>query len=100
MVVSDDMDEIHDCRLLQPHSRRDVIGYVDDKHKLICTAGCTLPFASYRVRATASSPPTGKAIILFLFPLTLSGIDQIGIVSKITKVISDDQNVNMRSIHS
>ncbi|HHU57033.1 MAG TPA: GTP pyrophosphokinase, partial [Bacteroidales bacterium] len=31
--------------------------------------------------------------------ITLSGIDQIGIVSKITKVISDDQNVNMRSIH-
>jgi GTP pyrophosphokinase len=31
--------------------------------------------------------------------INLSGIDSIGIVSKITKVISEDQNVNMRSIH-
>jgi GTP pyrophosphokinase len=38
-------------------------------------------------------------ILSFLAQINVSGIDQIGIVSKITKVISDDQNVNMRSIH-
>ena len=103
MVVSDDMDEdymIADC--CNPIPGDDVIGYVDDNHKLIlhsrkCPVAIRL-MSSQGNRIVSANWESHK-ILSFLALITLSGIDQIGIVSKITKVISDDQNVNMRSIH-
>ena len=41
---------------------------------------------------------TQHKILSFLAKITLNGIDRIGIASKITKIISDDLDVNMRWI--
>ena len=38
-------------------------------------------------------------VLSFLAIIKLTGIDSIGMVSKITKIISDDQAVNMRTVH-
>ncbi|MDR2414352.1 MAG: RelA/SpoT family protein [Odoribacteraceae bacterium] len=38
-------------------------------------------------------------VVSFLAAIRLSGIDTIGIVSEITRVISKENNVNMRSVH-
>ncbi|ASB49935.1 RelA/SpoT family protein [Alkalitalea saponilacus] len=104
MVVSDQMDDesylIAPC--CNPIPGDDVVGYHDDKEKLIlhsrkCPVAIRL-MSSHGNRIVSASWESHK-ILSFLAVINLSGIDQIGIVSKITKVISDDQNVNMRSIH-
>ena len=38
-------------------------------------------------------------VLSFLAIIKLTGIDSMGVVSKITKIISDDQAVNMRTVH-
>lgn len=104
MVVSDEMDEeqylIAPC--CNPIPGDDVVGYIEDGGKLIlhsrkCPMAIRL-MSSHGNRIVSASWESHK-ILSFLAVINLSGIDQIGIVSKITKVISDDQNVNMRSIH-
>ena len=41
---------------------------------------------------------TNQESIAFLAGLRISGIDQVGLVNELTKVISSEYNVNMRSI--
>ncbi len=41
---------------------------------------------------------TNSEVISFLAAIRISGIDQVGLVSEVTKVISNEYNVNMRSI--
>jgi len=41
---------------------------------------------------------TNQESIAFLAGVRISGIDQVGLVNELTKVISDEYNVNMRSI--
>jgi len=104
MVVSDDMERenytIATC--CSPIPGDDVMGYHDDKGKITlhsrkCPAAIRL-MSSQGNRIVSASWESQK-ILSFLAVITISGVDQIGIVSKISKVISDDQNVNMRSIH-
>jgi GTP diphosphokinase / guanosine-3',5'-bis(diphosphate) 3'-diphosphatase len=104
MVVSDDMEDesyiIASC--CNPIPGDDVVGYMDAVGKMIlhsrkCPVAIRL-MSSQGNRIVSASWESHK-ILSFLAVINLSGIDQIGIVSKITKVISDDQNVNMRSIH-
>lgn len=103
MVLSDDMaDEYQIASCCNPIPGDDVIGYIDDNGKLIlhlrkCANAIRL-MSSQGDRIVSASWESHK-ILSFLAQINVSGIDQIGIVSKITKVISDDQNVNMRSIH-
>jgi GTP pyrophosphokinase len=40
-----------------------------------------------------------KKILSYLASISITGIDQLGIVNKITKVISDEKEVNMKSIN-
>jgi GTP diphosphokinase / guanosine-3',5'-bis(diphosphate) 3'-diphosphatase len=104
MVVSDDMaDEdytIASC--CNPIPGDDLVGYVDDDNSLVlhsrkCPVAIRL-MSSHGNKIVSASWESHK-ILSFLALINLSGIDSIGIVSKITKVISEDQNVNMRSIH-
>jgi GTP pyrophosphokinase len=104
LVVSDEMGEddyiVADC--CNPIPGDDVVGYMDDNGKLIlhlrkCAVAIRL-MSSQGNRIVSANWESHK-ILSFLALINISGIDQIGIVSKITKVISDDQNVNMRSIH-
>lgn len=104
LVVSDEMGEddyiVADC--CNPIPGDDVVGYMDDNGKLIlhlrkCAVAIRL-MSSHGNRIVSANWESHK-ILSFLALINISGIDQIGIVSKITKVISDDQNVNMRSIH-
>ena len=41
---------------------------------------------------------TNQESIAFLAGIRISGIDQVGLVNEVTKVISDEYHVNMRSI--
>lgn len=104
MVVSDDMDTeqyiIAPC--CNPIPGDDVVGYLDQDDKLIlhsrkCPVAIRL--MSSQGNRIVSAEWESHKILSFLAVINLSGIDQIGIVSKITKVISEDQTVNMRSIH-
>ncbi|MGM0377160.1 MAG: RelA/SpoT family protein [Bacteroidota bacterium] len=104
MVVSDDMETeqytIAPC--CNPIPGDDVVGYIDENDKLIlhsrkCPVAIRL--MSSQGHRIVSAQWESHKILSFLAVINLSGIDQIGIVSKITKVISEDQTVNMRSIH-
>lgn len=104
MVVSDDMDTdqyiIAPC--CNPIPGDDVVGYLDQDDKLIlhsrkCPVAIRL--MSSQGNRIVSAQWESHKILSFLAVINLSGIDQIGIVSKITKVISEDQTVNMRSIN-
>ncbi|MGQ1948558.1 RelA/SpoT family protein [Geofilum sp. OHC36d9] len=104
MVISDDMpdDQYVIATCCNPIPGDDVVGYMDEHNKLTlhsrkCPVAIRL-MSSQGNRIVSASWESHK-ILSFLALINLSGIDQIGIVSKITKVISDDQNVNMRSIH-
>jgi guanosine-3',5'-bis(diphosphate) 3'-pyrophosphohydrolase len=104
MVVSDDMETedfiIAPC--CNPIPGDDVAGYLDQDDKLIlhsrkCPVAIRL--MSSQGNRIVSAEWESHKILSFLAVINLSGIDQIGIVSNITKVISEDQTVNMRSIH-
>ncbi|MGQ1888885.1 RelA/SpoT family protein [Thermophagus sp. OGC60D27] len=104
MVVSDDMDTedyvIAPC--CNPIPGDDVVGYLDEHDKLILhSRKCPIAIRlmSSQGNRIVSAEWESHKILSFLAIINLSGIDQIGIVSKITKVISEDQTVNMRSIH-
>jgi len=105
MVVSDDMEETEDYTIApccNPIPGDDVVGYLDENDKLIlhsrkCPVAIRL--MSSQGNRIVSAEWESHKILSFLAVINLSGIDQIGIVSKITKVISEDQTVNMRSIH-
>lgn len=104
MVISDSMDheDYHIATCCNPIPGDDVVGYMDENNRLTlhsrkCPVAIRL-MSSQGNRIVSASWESHK-ILSFLALINLSGIDQIGIVSKITKVISDDQNVNMRSIH-
>ncbi len=102
--LSDDTDTsnyiIANC--CNPIPGDDVVGYVDDDEKVILhnrKCPVAIKLMSSQGNKIVSADWTTHKLLSFLAIIKLTGIDQIGIVSKITKVISDDQNVNMRSIH-
>ncbi len=104
IVLSDDSDSnnyiIATC--CNPIPGDDVVGYVDDDEKVILhSRKCpvAIKLMSSQGNKIVSAEWTTHKLLSFLAIIKLTGIDQIGIVNKITKVISDDQNVNMRSIH-
>ncbi len=103
IVLSDDTDEasyiIASC--CNPIPGDDVVGYVDEEEKVILhSRKCpiAIKLMSSQGNQLVSAEWTTQKLLSFLAVINLTGIDQIGIVNKITKVISDDQNVNMRSI--
>ncbi len=104
VVLTDDVDEnnyiIASC--CNPIPGDDVVGYVDEEEKIILhSRNCpvALKLMTSQGNKLVSAEWTTQRLLSFLAIINLTGIDQLGIVSKITKVISDDQNVNMRSIN-
>src|SRR3546814_9546555 len=79
----------------------DVFGFVtvsegSKRHRTNCpNAAQLLSNYGYRV---VKAKWTGNQEIAFLTGLKITGIDDIGVVNNITKVISNDMKVNIRSI--
>lgn len=80
----------------------DVVGYVDDNenvvlHKRQCNTALKLMsnYGNQIVDATWIS----HKLHSFLSIIKIGGIDKQGMLSQIAKIISDDQDVNMREVH-
>lgn len=104
LLLSDSHDEEHytiaEC--CHPIPGDDILGYLDDEDRLILhSRRCpiAIKLMSSQGNRIVSANWESHKILSYLANINISGIDQIGIVNKITKVISDDQNVNMRSIN-
>ena len=88
-----------DC--CKPIPGDDVLGFLDDSnhviiHKLQCEVANKLK-SSYGNRILAVQWETGKALE-FPVNIFIRGIDSIGLLNKITQIISKQLNVNMRKI--
>ncbi len=104
LFLSDSNDEEHytiaEC--CHPIPGDDILGYLDDEdHLILHSRKCpiAIKLMSSQGNRIVSANWESHKILSYLANISVSGIDQIGIVNKITKVISDDQNVNMRSIN-
>ncbi|MDR2928107.1 MAG: RelA/SpoT family protein [Cytophagaceae bacterium] len=102
MNLSDDKQEEYNIgTCCNPIPGDDVVGYRNERGKLILhSRNCPkaiLLMSSHGDRIVSANWTSHK-VFSYLAKITLSGIDQVGVVSKITRTISEDQNVNMRSI--
>jgi len=87
-----------DC--CHPIKGDDVFGFVSPEgimiHRTNCAAGLKL-MSNYGSRIVKAKW-TANEKISFLAGIMLTGTDEIGIVNNITKIISNEYNVNMRAI--
>ena len=103
LVIGDDMDKI-DYRLAPcctPIPGDEVFGFVtvDEGikiHKTNCPNAIDL-MSNYAYRIVKARW-TSQQQIAFMAGLRVNGIDDVGIVNSITRIISNELNVNMRSI--
>ena len=91
---------IADC--CKPIPGDDVLGYIDDNnrviiHKLHCPIAAQLK-SSFGNRLLAVQWETGKALY-FPVNVLVKGIDGIGILNKVTEIISQQLNVNIHKLH-
>ena len=80
----------------------DVVGYRNNQDKIILhSRNCpvAIRLMSSEGDKIVSANWKSHKVLSYLALITISGIDQVGIVSKITKVISEEKEVNMRSLH-
>jgi len=99
---NDEQDQFTISECCNPIPGDDILAFMDDNEKLILhSRKCpiAIKLMSSQGNRIISAQWESHKILSYLALINLSGIDQIGIVSKITKVISEDQNVNMRSIN-
>ncbi|WP_430810167.1 MULTISPECIES: RelA/SpoT family protein [unclassified Carboxylicivirga] len=104
VVLSDNEEQnqftiAHCCN---PIPGDDILAMLDENDQLILhSRKCpvALKLMSSQGNRIVSAQWESHKILSYLALINLSGIDQMGIVTKITKVISEDQNVNMRSIN-
>lgn len=104
LVLSDneEQDQFTIATCCNPIPGDDILAFIDDNEKIILhSRKCptALKLMSSQGNRIISAQWESHKILSYLALINLSGIDQLGIVSKITKVISEDQNVNMRSIN-
>lgn len=104
MVLTDESDPEHYiiATCCNPIPGDDVVGYMDDQNKMILhSRKCpiALKMMSSEGNRIVSAQWESHKILSYLAIINITGIDQIGIVNKITRIISDDQNVNMRSLN-
>lgn len=104
MVLSESSDaaEYIIAKCCNPIPGDKVMGFLDPVnkviiHKTICPTAIKL-MSSYGDRILSAKWTVHK-VQSFLVRVKLNGIDRIGIVNDITKVISDELSVNMRSIY-
>lgn len=92
--------KIADC--CQPIPGDNVLGYIDDSgavvvHKCDCPVALKLQ-ANYGNRVLSAEWET-KKVLSFLTTLSISGIDQTGLLKQIVHVISDDYAINIKNIN-
>lgn len=92
--------KIADC--CQPIPGDNVLGFIDDSgavvvHKCDCPVAMKLQ-ASYGNRVLSAEWET-KKVLSFLTTLSVSGIDQTGLLKQIVQVISDDYSINIKNIN-
>jgi len=103
LVIGDDMQQL-DYKLspcCTPIPGDDVFGFVTvgkgiDIHRVNCPNAAKL-LANYAYRVVRTKWNSDK-LLTFLASVKITGTDAMGIVNNITKVISTQHNVNMRSI--
>lgn len=103
MVIGENLDKI-DYKLspcCSPIPGDDVFGFITINegikiHRVTCPNAVQL-MANYAYRVVKAKW-TNQESISFLAGIKITGIDEVGIVNNITKVISNEYNVNMRSI--
>ena len=104
LVIGDDMQKL-DYNLApccNPIPGDDVFGFITVSegikiHRVNCPNAIKL-LSNYAYRVVKAKW-TNDQLISFLAGLKITGTDEIGIVNNITKVISNENNVNMRSIN-
>lgn len=89
-----------DC--CKPIPGDDVLGYIDDNNRIVihkrqCPIATQLK-TSFGNRLIAVQWQTGKALV---FPVNvyIKGIDEIGVLNKVTEVISQQLNVNIHKLY-
>jgi len=103
LVIGDELQKI-DYKLSKccnPIPGDDVFGFITISegikiHRINCPNAIQL-MSNYAYRIVKARW-TSQELIAFLAGLKLTGIDDVGLVSNVTKIISKDLNVNMRSI--
>ena len=103
LVIGETMDKI-DYKLspcCNPIPGDDVFGFITigegiKIHRVSCPNAAQL-MANYAYRIVKAKW-TGQQEISFLAGVRMTGIDDVGVVNKLSKVISSDLKVNMRSI--
>lgn len=104
LVIGDDMQKL-DYKLApccNPIPGDDVFGFITvgegiKIHRVSCPNAIKL-LSNYAYRVVKAKWVNDQ-LISFLAGLKITGTDEIGIVNNITKVISSEHNVNMRSIN-
>jgi GTP diphosphokinase / guanosine-3',5'-bis(diphosphate) 3'-diphosphatase len=104
LVIGDDMQKL-DYKLASccnPIPGDDVFGFITvgegiKIHRVNCPNAIKL-LSNYAYRVVKAKWVNDQ-LISFLAGLKITGTDEIGIVNNITKVISNENNVNMRSIN-
>lgn len=89
-----------DC--CKPIPGDDVLGYIDDNNRIVihkrqCPIATQLK-TSFGNRLLAVEWDTGKALD-FLVNIYVKGIDGIGVLNKVTQIISQQLNVNIRKLN-
>lgn len=104
IVLNDETDQasfiIATC--CNPIPGDDVVGYVDNEEKVVLhSRKCpvAIKLMSSQGHQLVSAQWTTHKLYSFLAIVNLTGIDQVGIVNKMTKIIADDPNINMRAIN-
>ena len=92
--------KIADC--CQPIPGDPVLGFLDDSdtvivHKLECSIAQKLK-SSYGNRILTAEWATHK-VLSFLTTIEISGIDEAGMLRKIVKVVTEDYDINIKSIN-
>lgn len=104
VVLSDEV-ESHQYTIAtccNPIPGDDVVAYVDDDGTMILhSRRCphAMKLMSSRGDRIVSAQWESHKVLSYLVVIEISGIDRQGLVSEVTKVISQEQNVNMRSVH-
>ncbi len=103
LVIGESLEKI-DYKLspcCSPIPGDDVFGFITINegikiHRVNCPNAIQL-LSNYAYRVVKAKW-TSKELISFLAGIKITGIDEVGIVNNITKIISNELNVNMRSI--
>ena len=102
LIVDDNTSNYQIATCCNPIPGDDVIGYrATDDDLIIHSTSCpnAIRLNSSESQNVVKVEWKSKKILAFLGRITLKGIDDVGIVSNVTAIISKELNVNMRSIN-